>query len=218
MYTCFKKGRDPFDSFSHFWGIVFGLAGTAAALITAQILGVPTAQKMAFMVFCLAVLALYGASSFYHYYRGTSSVLARLRKVDHAMIYVLIAGSYTPIYAKYATASHAAKFLGILWLIALAGVVLKVFFMGTPNWVSSVIYIAMGWALMADFSFAKTLPVGLLVFLVLGGLSYTIGGVIYGLKKPQIKGLTFHNVFHLFILGGTLLHFVGFFIYVLLKS
>jgi hemolysin III len=139
-----------------------------------------------------------------------------LRKLDHAMIYVLIAGSYTPICFLNLPLKEAVVFTAVIWGIALVGIVAKIFWIKAPNWVSAVIYILMGWALVIDINEFWAANHQGMIFIALGGITYTIGGIIYAIKKPCFtKYFGFHELFHIFVLLGSFFHFYGIYNYMI---
>lgn len=217
MWTYFQRAREPIDSFTHFIGILLAGAGTLLVVTTGLIAGTPRTYAAAGLVFCISMLALYTASSVYHYYNGRADRLRRLRKFDHSMIYVLIAGTYTPIYFRYQPLPHALVFMGGLWGIAIAGILVKMCWITAPNWLSAAVYILMGWALVFDFSIFAHMPAGMTALLATGGVSYTVGGVMYALKKPDLwPNFGHHELFHIFVLVGTFFHFLAIYFYVIL--
>ena len=131
------------------------------------------------------------------------------------MIYVLIAGSYTPMLMSFYPKKEALVFSLILWIVAAVGIGVKVFWF-LPRWVSTAIYLLMGWSILFDLGPLTRIPTGAIVLLAAGGVSYTIGGVIYGLKKPDLfRAFGFHELFHLFVIVGSLCHYAMVFWYVL---
>lgn len=217
MYHLFSKAREPMNSYTHFLGVLFAIV--AAVLLLSLTIGVNfTATTLAsVLIFCLSMVLLYGASSWYHYSNGTEKVLARLRKLDHAMIYVLIAGSYTPICLKYMGGNKGILFSLVLWLVALIGSIVKLCWMSAPRWLSTAFYLLMGWSILFDWHSLTLLPSGAVALLLCEGISYSIGAVCYIIKKPNIsKIFGFHEIFHLFILLGTLFHFLTVLLYVVL--
>ena len=168
------------------------------------------------VVFCLSLIALYSASSVYHFSGRGEAVLRRLKKLDHSMIYVLIAGSYTPIILKFMPAPRSYVFLGVIWLIALTGIAIKLLWIDAPRLIGTALYLALGWAIAFDFGVVLSMPVPAIALLAAGGLSYTVGGVIYIAKKPNLgKMIGFHELFHLFVIVGSVCHYLMVFLYVL---
>ena len=218
--------RDKWSFWTHFIGIILGIAATVY-LFVARVIGIGASvggsagaesgalQSASFVIFGLAMIALYTGSSVYHYYNGPAEKLLRLRKLDHSMIYVMIAGSYTPVLANCLPMPKGAVFLAVMWLIAFAGIIIKVFWLDAPRWLYTSMYIAMGWAIMVDPHALTTMQPQCLALLAAGGAFYTIGAVIYILKKPNItEEFGFHEIFHCFILLGTALQFVGIAFYI----
>ena len=152
MPRAFLKARDPFSCYSHFVGAVLSVSGLLILLlrllfdpdISGQLAG-------AAVVFCLSLIALYSASSVYHFSLRGEAVLRRLKKLDHSMIYVLIAGSYTPIILKFMPAPRSFLFLGVIWLIALTGIAVKLLWIDAPRLIGTALYLALGWAIAFDF-------------------------------------------------------------------
>ena len=217
MIQFFSKGREPLNSFTHFLGVLFAVFG--ASLMLGLTVGVNFSfiTLASVLIFCLSMFLLYSASSWYHYSNGSTKVLARLRKLDHAMIYVLIAGSYTPICLKYMSGMKGIIFSLVLWLIALIGSVVKLCWMKAPRWLSTAFYLIMGWSIVFDWKSLTLLPAGAVALLLCEGISYSIGAVCYIIKKPNLsKLLGFHEIFHIFILLGTLFHFLTVLFYVVL--
>ncbi len=207
MIQFFSKGREPLNSFTHFLGVLFAVFG--ASLLLGLTVGVNFSfiTLASVLIFCLSMFLLYSASSWYHYSNGSTKVLARLRKLDHAMIYVLIAGSYTPICLKYMSGMKGIIFSLVLWLIALIGSVVKLCWMKAPRWLSTAFYLIMGWSIVFDWKSLTLLPAGAVALLLCEGISYSIGAVCYIIKKPNLSKLFgFHESFLIFILLGTLFH------------
>ena len=168
------------------------------------------------VVFCLSLIALYSASSAYHFSGRGEAVVRRLKKLDHSMIYVLIAGSYTPIILKFMPAPRCFVFLGVIWLIALTGIAVKLLWIDAPRLIGTVLYLALGWAIAFDFGVVLSMPSPAVELLAAGGLSYTVGGIIYILKKPNFSRLLgFHELFHLFVIAGSVCHYLMVMLYVL---
>ena len=140
----------------------------------------------------------------------------KFKRVDHSMIYVLIAGSYTPILYALLPSPTSIYCLIFIWLFAFIGIILKVKFINMPRWLGTIIYIAMGWFVVFIPNILTQLPTTAFVLLLAGGLSYTIGGLIYWTKKPNIfQTFGFHEIFHIFILIGSFLHFLFIYFYII---
>ena len=217
MPRVFLRAREPFSSYSHFVGAVLSGIGLFAMLLRLMLDDTVSGQlAVAAVVFCLSLIALYSASSIYHFSGRGEAVLRRLKKLDHSMIYVLIAGSYTPIVLRYMPAPRSYLFLGAIWLIALSGIAIKLLWIDAPRLLGTALYLALGWAIALDFGVVLSMPAPAIFLLAAGGLSYTVGGIVYITKKPNIGAvLGYHELFHLFVIAGSLCHYLMVFWYVL---
>lgn len=217
MPRAFLKAREPFSSYSHFIGAVLSGVGLFAMLVRLLFDNTVSGQMAAAaVVFCLSLIALYSASSVYHFTGRGDAVIKRLKKLDHSMIYVLIAGSYTPIILGFMPAPRSYVFLGAIWLIALAGIAIKLLWIDAPRLIGTALYLLLGWAIAFDFNVVLSMPAPAIGLLALGGVSYTVGGIIYILKKPNLgPTVGFHELFHLFVIAGSVCHYMMVFLYVL---
>lgn len=216
MPRLFQKAREPFSSYSHFIGAVGAAAGLIFMLFHAIRQGVGLQTACSVLLFCLSLIALYAASAVYHYSLAGERILRVLKKLDHSMIYVLIAGSYTPVVLRYMSAPDSYLFLAVIWGIALFGIAVKLLWIDAPRFLGTILYLLMGWAVIFRFDVVLAMPTPAIVLLAIGGLSYTIGGVIYILKKPNLsETIGFHELFHLFVLAGSLAHYLMVFWFVL---
>lgn len=200
--------REPVNALTHLSGAVLSLIGTIVLLTTPNTPLSMTAI-VSVIIFGLSLMALYTTSGIYHLVNTTDSILLRLKKLDHAMIFVLIAGSYTPFCMLALTGAWKWSIIITVWSLAILGIVLKVFWINMPRWLSTGFYIGIGWiAAFALKPLYASLSMGGFMYLVLGGLMYTIGGVIYGLKKPNISPeFGFHEIFHIFVMLGSASHY-----------
>lgn len=174
---------------------------------------------LAMAIFMGSMILLYGASATYHSVDLTGRSLRVFRKLDHMMIFVLIAGSYTPVCLIVLGGKLGYTLLALVWGIAAVGMLVKACWITCPKWFSSVIYIAMGWVCVLVFGpLLKTLSAPAFLWLLAGGIIYTVGGVIYALKLPifnaKHKFFGSHEVFHLFVMGGSICHFIFMYLYV----
>ena len=197
------------------------LAAALAAVVGAVVLiltGGPNPVKMvALAVYGLSLILLLGSSAAYHLIRAEPKTIARLRKLDHAAIYVLIAGSYTPICAVMFRGFWRWGFLAVIWSLAAVGIIVKMFIIKAPRWVTAGVYVILGWSSLASAGEAwRALPAGALVGLAVGGLIYTIGAVIYITKKLDLFPGTFgfHEVWHVFVILAALAHYLTIAIYI----
>jgi hemolysin III len=210
--------RDPGSAITHFIGMILAILAAIPLLAKAEIqAGGLTLAAMA--IFMGSMILLYGASTLYHSVKVSDCVLRVFRKIDHMMIFVLIAGSYTPICLIVLGGRQGYSLLALVWGIAVAGILIKAFWITCPKWFSSGIYIAMGWVCVLVFGqLLHALPSGAFAWLLAGGLIYTIGGVIYALKLPIFNGkhkyFGSHEIFHIFVMGGSICHFIFMYVYV----
>ena len=217
MPRAFLRAREPFSSYSHFVGAVLSGVGLFAMVLRLLLDDAVSGQMAAAaVVFFLSLIALYSASSVYHFSRRGESVLRRLKKLDHSMIYVLIAGSYTPVVLRFMPAPRSYVFLGAIWLVALTGIAVKLLWIDAPRLIGTALYLALGWAVAFDFGVVLSMPAPAIALLAAGGLAYTAGGIIYIAKRPNLSAvLGFHELFHLFVIAGSLCHYLMVFWYVL---
>jgi hemolysin III len=210
--------REPFNSISHFLGVLLSIAGLVLLLVLSN--GEPY-RTTSFAIYGSSLIILYTASTLLHSVKANAATEKRLRIFDHAAIFVLIAGSYTPIALVTLQKTHPTwgwSLLSVAWGIALLGVIFKVFWIDAPRWLSTALYLGMGWmSLIVITPVAQSLAVGGLVWLGLGGAFYSVGAVIYALQKPDFfKGVFgYHELWHLFVLAGSFCHFMMMIEYVL---
>lgn len=210
--------REPGSAITHFIGMMMAVFATVPLLVKAGITSDGRCLA-ALTVFMASMILLYGASAAYHTINATGRALNLFRKLDHMMIFVLIAGSYTPVCLIVLDNKSGYALLALVWGIALAGMLVKACWINCPKWFSSVIYIAMGWVCLLVFGqLLSTLPTAAFVWLLAGGLIYTAGGVIYALKLPLFNArhqcFGSHEVFHLFVMAGSICHFIFMYLYV----
>ncbi|WP_409968547.1 hemolysin III family protein [Bengtsoniella intestinalis] len=219
MKQLFLKAQDPISCQTHAWGAVGAFLGCVIYLIRGSYGNVSALSLSAAVCFTLSMIALYSASAIYHFYPGSyASKGAKrfLRKLDHSMIYVLIAGSYTPFCLILLPQPTGTRFCMILWCVALTGVAVKLLWMNAPRILSTAFYLIMGWAILFVAEDFATIGQPCLSLIALGGASYSIGAVCYAIKKPNISTTwSFHELFHLLILGGSLFHYLAVYFYVL---
>lgn len=206
------KIKDPGSAITHFIGCVLALIGAAPLLLkTAR--EPDTIHMISMVVFILSMVLLYAASTIYHSIDSTETVNRRLRKMDHMMIFILIAGSYTPVCLIVLNGKTGTMLCAAVWTVAIVGIVIKACWITCPKWFSSVLYIAMGWlCVFAFIPIVKSLSPAGFGWLLAGGIIYTVGGIIYALKLPffnsRHKNFGSHEIFHLFVMGGSICHFI----------
>lgn len=214
----FLKLKDPVSAITHGVAMLLAVIGAIPLLLKAgREPGV--IHIFALSIFILTMILLYFSSTMYHSIDSTEKVNRRLRKMDHMMICVMIAGSYTPI-CLIVLHNRLGYFLcALVWATALFGILLKALWITCPKWVSSVLYIGMGWlCVLAFFPIIHALPAAGFGWLLAGGIIYTIGGIIYGLKLPLFdqrhKYFGSHEIFHIFVMLGSACHFVVMYFFV----
>ena len=210
--------REPGSAITHFIGMMLAVFAAVPLLVKA---GVTSGwQNMAAMaIFMASMILLYGASATYHSVNLAGTRLKLFRKIDHMMIFVLIAGTYTPVCLIILGGQIGYTLLAVVWSIAAIGILIKAIWVTCPKWFSSLIYIAMGWVCVFVFSSLwESLPLAGFLWLLSGGIIYTIGGIIYALKLPifnsRHKEFGSHEVFHLFCMAGSTCHFIFMYLYV----
>lgn len=210
--------REPGSALTHFSAMMMAVFAAVPLLLKAGIL---SGQKnfYAMAIFIGSMILLYGASTLYHSVDLSGGPLRIFRKIDHMMIFVLIAGTYTPVCLLVLGGKMGVTLLTAVWSIAIFGMLIKAFWITCPKWFSSLIYIAMGWVCVFVFSSLwEALPKAAFLWLLAGGIIYTVGGVIYALKLPLFnsrhKDFGSHEVFHLFVMGGSVCHFIFMYLYI----
>lgn len=212
------KVKDPGSAITHFIGMLMALFSTLPLLMKAA----KAPDRIHFIslgIFALSMILLYTASTVYHTFNLSDKINRRLKKFDHMMIFILIAGSYTPICLIVLGGTQGIAFLCLIWGMAISGIALKAFWVYCPKWVSSIIYIAMGWTIVLAFTpLLNALSPAAFNWLLAGGITYTIGGVIYAFKLPifnsKHKYFGSHEIFHIFCLGGSACHFILMYVFV----
>ena len=203
--------REPGSAITHF--IAWLLAVIAASPLIIKAAGNSPTATIAMIIFMASMILLYGASTAYHSVAVSDKVLKIFRKIDHMMIFILIAGSYTPVCLIVLGGKMGYTLLALVWGIAIVGMAVKAFWITCPKWFSSTIYIAMGWTCVLVFGpLWHTLPHAAFGWLLAGGIIYTVGGIIYALKLPifnsRHKNFGSHEIFHLFVMAGSICHFI----------
>lgn len=203
------KLREPVSGLTHFAGAVLSVVGTVFLIAFAVSTGTP-ADIASVSIFGASLILLYTASSLYHLLTVSKKAIGVLRRIDHMMIYVLIAGTYTPLCLIGLKGKLGLGLLIGVWSLAVLGIVLKLVWFNAPRWIYTSFYLIMGWlVIIAIIPLIKMIPSGGIWLLVAGGVSYTIGAVIYGAKWPLSKNniFGFHEIFHIFVMLGSLFHY-----------
>ena len=207
-----KHIKDPGSAITHFIGMLMAIFAAIPLLIKAY-QEPHRVYLISLSIYAASLIMLYAASTAFHTFDLSEKINTILKKLDHMMIFVLIAGSYTPICLLVLDRKTGLFLLGLVWLIAIAGILIKAFWVFCPKWVSSVLYIGMGWTCVLAFTqILNNLSTSSFLWLLAGGIIYTIGGVIYALKMPVFnskhKNFGTHEIFHLFVMGGSACHFI----------
>ena len=204
------KLRDPISGFTHFIGCLLAVLGMIL-LILKVIEPVKPWHLASFIVFSVGMILLYLASTLYHWLPLSDKGIQRLRRMDHMMIFIMIAATYTPICLVPLRESIGWELFFAIWSIAAIGLVIKVFWLQAPRWLSVTIYVLMGWmAIFGIIPIVKSMQPGAVFWMIAGGLFYTFGAVIYAIKQPNPwpGRFGFHEIFHLFVMMGTFSHFL----------
>lgn len=206
----YTQAEERANIYSHAFGIVLSVLALAAMVIKANAYG-NFWHLISVTIFGLSLIALYTSSTLYH--SATNPVKrARLRVIDHAMIYVLIAGTYTPLTLIALAGGIGWSIFVVSWAMAATGIMLKLFFTGRFNAISTALYVLMGWIIVVALEPLRVnLPDDGLSWLFAGGVAYTTGALLYSIKRIKFN----HAIFHLFVLLGSLCHFVSVYFYVL---
>ena len=213
------KIKDPVSGISHLIGAIFSIIGTIILIYLSAKEG-KIFHVISFAIFGASMIFLYTSSAIYHLFGHSPEEVDVFRKIDHAMIYVLIAGTYTPFCLIALRGPWGYSAVSVIWILAVMGistVFFKSFWVNVPRWTATALYIIMGWlsAILA-WPIYKTVGYEAILWLIIGGIFYTIGAIIYAKKKPNFwKGFGFHESFHVLVLLGTAAHYRGIYKYLL---
>ncbi len=214
MSKAIKKLKDPGSAITHFIAMLMATFAATPLLIKALSKGKDSA--VCCLIFIVSMILLYGASTIYHSFDKGERINKILKKFDHAMIFVLIAGSYTPICLLVIGGKVGIGLLSLVWGVGIVGIIFKLCWVTCPKWLSSVMYIAMGWLCVLAFSpIMNNMTHNALMWLIVGGVIYTVGGILYAIKTPRVNAFNerhklfgTHEIFHLFVMAGSICHFV----------
>ena len=202
--------EESINIISHAIGLILSIVALVLLVRHANLHG-NVWHVVSFTIFGLSLISLYAASTFYHSAKK-SDLRRRLRIVDHATIYILIAGTYTPFALVTLNGPSGWMLFGVSWGMALTGIILKLFYTGKYNLISTLMYVFMGWIIVfAIKPLINNLSSDGLFWLVAGGMAYTTGAILYSIKKIKLN----HAIFHLFVLLGSFCHFVAIYFYIL---
>jgi len=208
--TYYNPKEEKFNVISHAFGLVLSLIALVLLVVFSSLEG-SAWHVVSFSIYGASLIVLYAASTFYHNSK-TPKLRYRLNIFDHASIYILIAGTYTPFTLVVLDGWVGWTIFGVSWGLALTGVILKLFFIGKYDKISTIAYVLMGWLIVfAIKPLVQNLPIEGLMWLLGGGISYTVGAILYSIKSIKYN----HAIFHVFVLLGSFCHFIAVFFYVL---
>ncbi len=208
--TYYEPKEEKFNVISHAIGLILSVAALVLLVVYSSLKG-NAWHIVSFSIYGASLIVLYAASTFYHYVQNPK-LRYKLNIFDHSAIYVLIAGTYTPFTLVVLKGWVGWTIFGVSWGLALAGIVLKLFFTGKYDKISTFAYVLMGWVVIfAIKPLVQNLPFEGLMWLLAGGIFYTVGAVLYSIKNLKYN----HAIFHIFVLLGSFAHFIAVFFYVL---
>jgi hemolysin III len=208
------KLREPVNGLTHFFAAIVAAIGLIALLIIGW---KNVVKEISLSIYGISLILLFMASAIYHMVKAKPKVIERLQKLDHSAIYVLIAGTYTPFCILMFQGFWKWGLLALIWSLAVIGVALEVILIKAPRWLRVSVYIMMGWIVIAAIGeMLKVMPVGALVWLLAGGVIYTLGAIIYATKKLDFfpGKFGFHEVWHIFVILAALAHFIAIAVYI----
>lgn len=204
----FSQFREPVNGLTHLFAACLSVIGTAVMLLTGHH---TFALGIALAVYGVSLVLMFSSSAFYHLKKASPEGIQKLRKLDHSAIYLLIAGTYTPICIYFFSGFWQWGMLTIIWLVAIAGISFKLIYLHAPRWISTAAYLIMSWfALIGIREILRTMPDGALFWFFAGGFFYTFGAVIYAIKKPNFFNgkFGFHEIWHVFVILGAFSHYM----------
>ncbi|HPU35210.1 MAG TPA: hemolysin III family protein [Bacillota bacterium] len=204
----FLRIKEPVNALTHFTIFVGAIAGLVFLISKSRY----NISKLTIMtVYGVSIILMYGASTLYHWLRTTPRKVLVLKKIDHIAIYLFIAGTYTPVLYYGLQGLWKWSMLAAVWVLSITGIFLKLWFINLPRHLSTAFYITLGWIALVPFlQLIKGLPQGAIILMILGGVVYTVGGIIYTTKCLDFfpNRFGFHEIFHLFVIGGSVIHFI----------
>ena len=208
-FHSYSEKEERINVLTHFLGLILSIVGMVLLIFKSISIG-DIWTIISFPVFGLSMVILYLASTLYHNSKNPK-LRYRLNIFDHASIYVLIAGSYTPFVLVTLNGTMGWIIFSAVWFIALVGIIFKIFFTGRFNILSTILYVAMGWLIVFNFgTLVENLHFSGLVWLISGGIAYTVGAILYSIDRLKFN----HAIFHVFVLAGTFCHFISVYFYV----
>lgn len=206
MHTVF---RDPVSGLTHLAGAIFAIVALCILSVQAALYG-NVWHMVSFVIFGATMFLMFASSALYHLMHASEEAIRWLKRIDHMAIFLMIAGSYTPICLVPLNGDTGWILFSVVWALAVAGIVLKLVWISAPRWLSTLIYLAMGWMVVfAAGPAMETIPVDAQWWILYGGISYTLGAIVYALKwpNPWPRWFGFHEIWHLFVMGGVFCHF-----------
>ncbi len=209
-----RKLREPVNGLTHFFAAIAAVVGLIALIIMGwrNVL-----KEISLTIYGVSLILLFAASAAYHMVRARPGIIEGLRKLDHSAIYLLIAGTYTPFCAVMFTGFWKWGLLAVIWSLAAIGIVVKMFVINAPRWLTAAVYVAMGWLCLAAIGeMLRVLSPGALLWLLIGGIVYTLGAVVYSTKILDFfpGKFGFHEIWHILVILGALAHFIAIAAYV----
>lgn len=204
-----KRFREPINGLTHLSAALIAAIAVVVLMLAARGGGL---KRASLLVYGVSLIMMFAASAAYHSIKARPEVILKLRKADHAAIYFLIAGTYTPICLHFFTGFWRWGLLGIIWSMALIGIGAKLFTVDAPRWLTAGAYLVMSWLSIAAIQqMLLTTPLGAMIWLLVGGIFFTVGAVIYITKRPDFfPGVFgFHEIWHIFVILGAFSHFVA---------
>jgi hemolysin III len=209
-----RKLREPVNGLTHLVAACVAFAGTIALAYLAKD---DPAKLASLCLYGATLILMFSASAIYHLTLAGPKATLFLRKLDHSAIYLLIAGTYTPICLHYFTGFWRFGILAVIWSLGIIGITVKLFVISAPRWLTAGVYLLMGWlGILGVGEILSTMPAGALAWLLAGGLFFTVGAVVYTVKKPNpYPGVFgFHEIWHIFVILGAFCHFALMLIYI----
>lgn len=206
MHTVF---RDPISGLTHLAGAILSIVALCVLVAQAALYG-DVWHMVSFTIFGVTLLLMFASSALYHLVHASEAVLLWLKRIDHMAIFLLIAGSYTPFCLVPLHGDTGWLLFTAVWGLAAAGIALKLFWIGAPRMLSTLIYLGMGWLVVfAAKPAMATVPTDALLWLLYGGIAYSLGAVVYATKwpNPWPRWVGFHEIWHLFVMAGAFCHF-----------
>lgn len=202
--------RDPISSLTHLAGAIFAIVALCILAVQATLYG-SSLHMVSYMIFGGTMLLMFSCSTLYHSVFASEEKIKWLKRVDHMSIFMLIAGTYTPICLVALDGAIGWWLFGVVWGVALAGVFIKIFWITAPRWLSTAIYVMMGWLVVAFYPVLDQIPADVLRWVAYGGVCYTVGAVVYATKwpNPWPRWFGFHEIWHIFVMAGAFCHFWG---------